>query len=147
MLNVGVRMGMGMCFIDTLLMNVHISSHPFHIHFPYLSLPHPQPLWGSTIGKFASLLQVSHPFMLTSSALFYLHQLSSYFLYFRNLLKARSHWLLVLSLFSWFKCVIHHLKSEVPKVLILEVTLLRPIRTHDLAKVTKNRCCEDQSWI
>lgn len=88
------------CFIDTLSINTSISSHLFHLHFLYSSSLYPQPLWGgSTIDWFSSLLQMSHLLIFTSSALFYLHQASNYFLYFR--LKALIHWLLL----SWSLCL------------------------------------------
>lgn len=97
-------------FIDTFI-NTPISSHPFHLHFLYLSSLYPQPPWCSTTDRFSSLLQMSHPLILTSSAVLSASSFQLLFT-FQKLVKS-SHPLITVLLFSLFRCVICHLKREV----------------------------------
>ena len=71
---------------------------------------YPQPLWNSTIDKFSSFLQMTQLLILTSTALFYLHQVT---FYFRTLLNAL-YPLITAFPVSLFRCLIHCLKLKVP---------------------------------
>lgn len=92
MLNTGVGVSMlranwHNCFRDALLINTPIASTRF-IFILCICRHYTHSLFG------ALLRTGSLPLILSSSALFYLHQVSNYFSYFRNLLKALIHRLL-----------------------------------------------------
>lgn len=87
------------------LINTPICSHPFHLHCLYLSSLYPQSLWCSTTDRFSSLLQMSHPLILSSSAVLSASSFQLFFI-FQKLVKG-SHPPITVLLFSLFRCVIH----------------------------------------